>query len=517
MRGSPLRSSPRPDHSPGDRRRSAPARSIHVCEVIAACFCSCVEHGESGSRRGFADVPAESKFIHQVVDSGFGDLGSHGALDAVSSDRHEGDMGPLDCARCLDEQANGDSSVDAVTADEPARDPLDVEGSVPGDATRDAVTINETVRYPSDVEEHVPEDPAVSVSCGLGGRHCVVTRAGRVYCWGGYRADGTDDALPTMVPFGVRVTSVGSSSGSRIASDVNGRLWSWGTQLPNSVGGRCVQWLPPGMIGTPELVDGVAGVARIESNFGYDLAISSMSGLFHYQYRSGSSDDGCLRWLQHWQARVVSASRSYNHVCAVTVGGALECFDLGPDGRPPRISLMWDVGPTPTRLSFIDDLVRISMGREGQCAIRRDRTLHCWGYAEGGQLGVGNLEHFLSGRIGQRVPTRVEGLSDVREVEFDHVVTLALTGDGTLWAWGRPRNVAINVAASDESCPDGARADCVNRPSRVVDVQDVTAFSACDGNGLCVVTRSGRVFCSGRWSGDGTAEYRPSPVEVRWE
>lgn len=180
---------------------------------------------------------------------------------------------------------------------------------------------------------------------------------------------------------------------------------------------------------------------------------------------------------------------------------------------------MWDVGPTPTRYPNIDGVVKIAMGRAGQCAIRRDRTLHCWGYSEGGQIGVANLEHFITfygSGVGRRYPTRVEGLTDVREVEFDNGTTLALTGDGTLWAWGRPRYSGINVEAAEGPCPGGGDAVCVNTPSRVVDVQDVAAFSACDGDGLCVVTRAGRVFCSGRWSGDGTAELRRSPVEVRW-
>lgn len=368
-----------------------------------------------------------------------------------------------------------------------------------------------------DLGEYLPDDPATSVSCGRSGVRCITTAAGRCYCWGGIRDDGSDDVTPSLVPFVVRVTSVASSSFGRLARDVNGRIWYWGWDSPGSQEANCVRLLPFRVVEVPVLVEGVFGVGRVGGSYGYHVAFGSISGVFEYSHAPLGTHDSCWQWVRRWPEGVVDAARSDNEICAVKADGAVECLDLGPLASVvPRTSLMMTVGRTPTRLWFVDEVEKIAMGRWGQCVIRRDRTLHCWGHGELGQLGVTNLEGLVDDRLGRLRPTRVSGLSDVRDVEFDNGTTLALTGDGTLWAWGQPRLSGINVAAPEGPCPGGGPPTCVTTPSRVVDVQDVAAFSGCDANGLCVVTRRGRVFCSGRWSGDGTATARISPVEVRW-
>ncbi|MEZ4390386.1 MAG: hypothetical protein R3A48_04760 [Polyangiales bacterium] len=159
-------------------------------------------------------------------------------------------------------------------------------------------------------------------------------------------------------------------------------------------------------------------------------------------------------------------------------------------------------------------MVDVSLGYFGQCVIDREGDLYCWGYSGRGHLGLpasmwlANYEYLT--------PRRVPGISHVRQVQFNHHEVMALTEDGTLWGWG-PSLIGIDVEAPRETCPDASFGTCINTPSRVMGVRDVVNFAACHGDGYCAVTREGRVFCTGHRSGDGTAQVRYTPVEVRWE
>ncbi len=52
-----------------------------------------------------------------------------------------------------------------------------------------------------------------------------------------------------------------------------------------------------------------------------------------------------------------------------------------------------------------DGFLRLGLGREHACVIRRDETLWCWGWNEDGQLGLGFTTG--EGEVPVSEPTRV--------------------------------------------------------------------------------------------------------------
>ncbi len=70
-------------------------------------------------------------------------------------------------------------------------------------------------------------------------------------------------------------------------------------------------------------------------------------------------------------------------------------------------------------------------------AIKADGSVWAWGANDFGQVGNGTT--FPSASGGQTVPVQVQGLppgSDVVEISAGIRESLALKGDGSVWAWG---------------------------------------------------------------------------------
>lgn len=78
---------------------------------------------------------------------------------------------------------------------------------------------------------------------------------------------------------------------------------------------------------------------------------------------------------------------------------------------------------------ILSDVVAIEAGVFYSCALKKDRTVWCWGENTDGQLGDGTTEH-------RTVPIPVKGITDVTAIALGAGHTIALKSDGTVWAWG---------------------------------------------------------------------------------
>ena len=133
-----------------------------------------------------------------------------------------------------------------------------------------------------------------------------------------------------------------------------------------------------------------------------------------------------------------------------------------------------------------------------------------------------------------RRPRQVEGLTDVVELSAGEFMVCARKRDGTVWCWGDNSGVdrggfggtigdglpATEVCRREPWDPPSATPDdppCRARPSRVVGLTGVTGISL-GGNDACAALASGQIWCWGNNAigllGDGTNEYRPTPVPV---
>jgi alpha-tubulin suppressor-like RCC1 family protein len=77
----------------------------------------------------------------------------------------------------------------------------------------------------------------------------------------------------------------------------------------------------------------------------------------------------------------------------------------------------------------LTDVVRLAMGDEHACVVRRDGSVWCWGRNRGGQLGDGTTATRLA-------PTRVPGITGALQLDLGGDHTCALLAGGRITCWG---------------------------------------------------------------------------------
>lgn len=83
----------------------------------------------------------------------------------------------------------------------------------------------------------------------------------------------------------------------------------------------------------------------------------------------------------------------------------------------------------PEPVAAVEDFIDISSSGLCSLAVKGDGTVWAWGFNSDGRLAVGNTQH-------QKTPAQVPGLSSVAEVNSAGVFFHVIEDDGTLWGWG---------------------------------------------------------------------------------
>jgi len=150
---------------------------------------------------------------------------------------------------------------------------------------------------------------------------------------------------------------------------------------------------------------------------------------------------------------------------------------------------------------FLTGVVMIASGHDASLALKGDGTVWSWGSNGAGQLG--NAVTPLS-----NVPVQVSGLTQVTAVAAGQRFGLALKQDGTVWAWGLDNRGQLGT---------GAPGAPVNSPVQVHNLGSVTALAAGAAYSLAL-KGDGSVWAWGANDnaqlGDGTQTERDAPVQV---
>ncbi|OPY30561.1 MAG: Regulator of chromosome condensation (RCC1) repeat protein [Methanocella sp. PtaU1.Bin125] len=128
----------------------------------------------------------------------------------------------------------------------------------------------------------------------------------------------------------------------------------------------------------------------------------------------------------------------------------------------------------------LDNIVAISAGTDHVLALKGDGTVWAWGNNRYGEIGNGNVSH------SQPYPVMVDGLANITCISAGYRVSMAVTRDGTLWAWGTNDNGELG---------DGTNVH-KSRPVRV-DITDVKYVYAGQMGEIIAVKNDGTVWAWG--------------------
>jgi alpha-tubulin suppressor-like RCC1 family protein len=273
------------------------------------------------------------------------------------------------------------------------------------------------------------------------------------------------------------ITAVTARRRGAFALASDGTVWAWGSNWAGGVGDNTttdryapVRVLGPGGIGYLSNITAVAGG-------GNDYATLALK------------DDGTVwAWGRNYYGQLGDNTTS-NSLIPVQV--------LGPDG-----------------IGYLSNITAIDTSGYHSIALKGDGTVWAWGANYYGQLG----DNTTSNRL---IPVQVLGpggigyLSNITAIAAGYNHNLALSSDGTLWAWGQNYYGQLG----DNTTADSPVPVEVTGPDGAGYITNITAIAA--GNTHSVAVRDDGTLWAWGWNyygelGDGTNTDRPAPVQALW-
>ncbi|MBZ5622228.1 MAG: DUF11 domain-containing protein [Acidobacteriia bacterium] len=337
-------------------------------------------------------------------------------------------------------------------------------------------------------------------------------------------------SLPAQTRPGVTAIAAGCLHSLALTSD--GSVWQWGARVGEYWMDADGEWGDAAGRAAPTRVSGLGRVVAIASGCDHNLSVREDGTVWAW----GSNDGGQLGDGTTTSRRTPVQVNGLTGVVAVS-GGSSRSLALKSDGT------VWTWGtlssiyqrqpgdpPTPalTQVSGLTGIMVIASGSGHNLALKGDGTVWAWGTNDGGQLGDGTT-------VGRSTPLRVSGLSGVVSIAAGGwSSSLALKGDGTVWAWGGNQRTPVQVGGLSEvvSIAGGGVELAVRLDGtvwtlgangttgewvQVSGLSEVTSVASCGGHALALKS-DGTVWAWGNNNshqlGDGTVPQQLTPLPV---
>jgi alpha-tubulin suppressor-like RCC1 family protein len=268
--------------------------------------------------------------------------------------------------------------------------------------------------------------PASIQALAAGGRHsCALAGGGDVHCWGnnqfgqlGHAGDpGPHLPLPVEGLAGP-TAAIANGLANSCAVNTSGRVSCWGA--PSL-----------GLGAQPmTLADLVSGMQAVSVGTDHGCVRTTTGGVScwgnntHGQFGFfGDSSSFATQTVPGMQSGVESISAGFNHNCAVSAGGRVECWGSNTYGQGGS--------PAPVTISgMLSGMQAVSAGAVHNCALSNGGEVRCWGSNQFGQLGNGTTTNSW-------MPVQVTGLaSGVQAITAGERHACALTNAGGVLCWG---------------------------------------------------------------------------------
>jgi alpha-tubulin suppressor-like RCC1 family protein len=362
-------------------------------------------------------------------------------------------------------KVEGLSEVKAVAAGQDHTLALLRDGAVRGWGSNDRGQLGDGTTTSRQTPTEVKELRGVRALAAASHHSAALLASGKVYAWGvnenGQLGDGT--TVDRLTPVGVyrlnrvRAIALGSgginpepgATGHGLAILEDGSVRAWGANDSSQLGdGTAANRL------TPVAVDGLHGVKAVAAGNGVPASEAGPGGAFS----AALTRDGAVHvWgdnvngqlgdgapiieeapqevdlsLLGGMPNVKKVEAGYGQTLALTKDGSLWGWgrnvfaQLGDGSRTTR--------PQPVRINGPQSVVDADAGGGHSLAVTADGSVWAWGFNLWGQLGLG------TGGAGPDIvkptPVKIPNLTGIRSVAAAGGHSLALTGDGTVWAWG---------------------------------------------------------------------------------
>jgi alpha-tubulin suppressor-like RCC1 family protein len=175
---------------------------------------------------------------------------------------------------------------------------------------------------------------------------------------------------------------------------------------------------------------------------------------------------------------VSSVSAGDNYACALTTGGAVQCWGVTPGALGIADSLV------PSAVAGLSTgVTAISVGWSSACALTASKGVLCWGENSSGQLGDGSTN-------ASTTPVAVAGLTgSTAAVSVGGAFACAVSTTGVVQCWGADLSGELGNGAPT-STSSASPVAVTGLPAPATNVAAGDAFA-------CAVTSAGDVYCWG--------------------
>lgn len=290
---------------------------------------------------------------------------------------------------------------------------------------------------------------------------------GSVWGWGsnehGQLGDGTyrDSAEPVQADIkGVAALAAGKDISLALRSD--GTVWAWGYNSYGQIGGgSCNVTGSP----VPVQVKGLNDIKAIAAGGSHCFALQGDGTVWAWgENAHGILGDGTneIRFtpVRSKISGIKGIDAGTTHALVAKLDGSVWAWgynymgQLGDGSVSLHDQSRVSFGPeaddyNPDLVRGVTDVKAVAAGSSHSVALENDGNVYAWGSNSDGQLGQGAT----CGKD-QASPVRVNGLDGVTAVSAGMYHTLALKGDGSVWAWGSNEHGQVgNGSVSSTSSP----------------------------------------------------------------
>jgi alpha-tubulin suppressor-like RCC1 family protein len=219
----------------------------------------------------------------------------------------------------------------------------------------------------------------------------------------------------------------------------------------------------------------------------------------------GVASGGAMRAQTPRRLPVIAGNTDINVL--VEIDGTVKTW-----GRPSRDYLSLGEGTDrspevkePRLLAGVGDIVDAALGETHVLLLKRDGTVLGWGSNSECEVGTGDNKTRFT-------PVPIAGLRNVKQIAAGQHVSGAVLEDGTVWLWGLGKKGQLANGLWGWQTP------CANVPTKVEGLTGVKQLSLGDVSALALKD-DGTVWGWGTNANgelcDGTTEHRPRPVQMK--
>ncbi len=283
-----------------------------------------------------------------------------------------------------------------------------------------------------------------------------------------------------------------------VAVNSQGVVYAWGDNTQHQLYGTTYASNSP----TPMLVPSMSGIQSVKAGVNHTVVLTADGRVVTW----GSNANGVLGTGNPNIAAGPAQVPSMSGIKAIGAGdGHTEA--LHANGMVWGWGTIGSVGAhaTPQLIQGLSSIKAISGAGQFLIALRNDGTLWGVGSNSNGQLGTGIAHNAYA-----TTPVQIVGIANVQSVAVGYNHVLALTADGSVWAWG-------SNASGQLAQPLSTAYNAV--PQKVASLKQVVSLFAGDSNSGAVYA-NGKVMVWGNGAsgalGNGKVETTPviTPVAI---